>query len=118
MLEKISWHLWAYWVAKEIKYNGYKYKCYGTWFCIYVQFEGELFLCPGFPLPPDLDYAGYHNYVDERLPEENPSLYGLHPNAEIEFMTSTSNALFNTLLELQYRDSVGEEAVQSVEEKV
>lgn len=56
--------------------------------------------------------------MDERLPEENPSLYGLHPNAEIEFMTGASNTLFNTLLELQCRDSVGEEAAQSVEEKV
>lgn len=33
-------------------------------------------------------------------------------------MTVTSNALFNTLLELQCQDSVGEEAAQSVEEKV
>ncbi|XP_072536739.1 dynein axonemal heavy chain 11 [Salminus brasiliensis] len=81
--------------------------------------EGELFLCPGFPAPPDLDYAGYHSYVDERLPVENPSLYGLHPNAEIEFMTATSDSLFRTLLELQPRDSaLGEEAVLSVEEKV
>lgn len=96
----------------------------GLWLCTIMyfistfQFEGELFLCPGFSVPPDLDYAGYHNYVDERLPEENPSLYGLHPNAEIECMTVTSNALFNTLLELQCRDSVGEEAAETVEEKV
>uniref|UniRef100_A0A8B9HT19 Dynein, axonemal, heavy chain 11 n=1 Tax=Astyanax mexicanus TaxID=7994 RepID=A0A8B9HT19_ASTMX len=68
-------------------------------------FEGELFLCPGFPAPPDLDYAGYHRYVDETLPAENPSLYSLHPNAEIEFMTVTSDSLFRTLLELQPRDS-------------
>uniref|UniRef100_A0A3B1KJE1 Dynein axonemal heavy chain 11 n=1 Tax=Astyanax mexicanus TaxID=7994 RepID=A0A3B1KJE1_ASTMX len=82
-------------------------------------FEGELFLCPGFPAPPDLDYAGYHRYVDETLPAENPSLYSLHPNAEIEFMTVTSDSLFRTLLELQPRDSaLREESEQSVEEMV
>uniref|UniRef100_A0A8B9HXB2 Dynein, axonemal, heavy chain 11 n=1 Tax=Astyanax mexicanus TaxID=7994 RepID=A0A8B9HXB2_ASTMX len=80
-------------------------------------FEGELFLCPGFPAPPDLDYAGYHRYVDETLPAENPSLYSLHPNAEIEFMTVTSDSLFRTLLELQPRDSaLREESEQSLEQ--
>uniref|UniRef100_A0A8B9HNA4 Dynein, axonemal, heavy chain 11 n=1 Tax=Astyanax mexicanus TaxID=7994 RepID=A0A8B9HNA4_ASTMX len=82
-------------------------------------FEGELFLCPGFPAPPDLDYAGYHRYVDETLPAENPSLYSLHPNAEIEFMTVTSDSLFRTLLELQPRDSaLREESEQSVRDEL
>jgi len=76
-------------------------------------------LCPGFPAPPDLDYIGYHSYIDERLPSESPCLYGMHPNAEIEFMTATSDALFKTLLELQPRDSsTGEGASQCIEEKV
>ncbi|XP_077065347.1 dynein axonemal heavy chain 11 [Siphateles boraxobius] len=94
--------------------------------CTYLQefinpkmFEGELFLCPGFPAPPDLDYTGYHSYIDERLPSESPGLYSMHPNAEIEFMTATSDALFKTLLELQPRDSsTGEGASQCIEEKV
>ncbi|XP_058249288.1 dynein axonemal heavy chain 11 [Hemibagrus wyckioides] len=122
---KVPWEDLCYLVG-EIMYGGHITDDWDRRLCrTYIQelfnpkmFEGELFLCPGFLLPPDLDYAGYHSYVDERLPEENPSLYGLHPNAEIEFMTSTSNALFNTLLELQCRDSAGEEAAQSVEEKV
>lgn len=76
-------------------------------------------MCPGFPVPPDLDYTGYHRYIDERLPSESPGLYGMHPNAEIEFMTATSDALFKTLLELQPRDSsTGEGASQCIEEKV
>ncbi|XP_009290539.2 dynein axonemal heavy chain 11 isoform X1 [Danio rerio] len=83
------------------------------------MFEGELFLCPGFPAPPDLDYSEYHRYVDERLPSESPALFRLHPNAEIEFMTATSESLFKTLLELQPRDSTtAEGATQYTEEKV
>lgn len=45
--------------------------------------------------------------------------YGLHPNAEIEFLTATSDKLFHTLLELQSPDAVmGEGASQTLEEKV
>lgn len=43
----------------------------------------------------------------------------MHPNAELEFMTATSDALFKTLLELQPRaSSTGEGASQCTEEKV
>ena len=47
------------------------------------QLEGDLFFAPGFPSPPNSDYKGYHQYIDEVLPPESPYLYGLHPNAEI-----------------------------------
>lgn len=69
------------------------------------QLEGELFLAPGFSVPPNSDYNGYHQYIDEYLPAESPYLYGLHPNAEIGFLTTTSENLFRTVLELQPRDS-------------
>ncbi|KAI4877932.1 hypothetical protein NFI96_006510, partial [Prochilodus magdalenae] len=123
---KVPWEDLCYLVG-EIMYGGHITDEWDRRLCrTYLQelfipklFERELFLCPGFPAPPDLDYAGYHSYVDESLPAENPSLYGLHPNAEIEFMTATSVSLFRTLLELQPRDSTaGEDAAQSVEEKV
>ncbi|XP_074840744.1 dynein axonemal heavy chain 11 isoform X2 [Carettochelys insculpta] len=83
-----------------------------------AMLEGELALAPGFLAPPNLDYAGYHNYIDEMLPAESPVLYGLHPNAEIEFLTVTSDNLFKTLLELQPRSLLVEESGQSAEEKV
>jgi len=69
--------------------------------------DGELNLCPGFPIPPNMDYKGYHQYIDDVLPPESPYLYGLHPNAEIGFLTATSENLFKTILELQPRDSGG-----------
>ncbi|XP_066519814.1 dynein axonemal heavy chain 11 isoform X2 [Hoplias malabaricus] len=83
------------------------------------QFDRKLALAPGFIVPSNLDYQGYHNYIDEMLPHESPVHYGLHPNAEIEFLTVTSDNLFHTLLELQTRDSsMGEGSSQSTEEKV
>ena len=71
------------------------------------QLDGELMLAPGFPTPPNTDYQGYHQYINQNLPPESPHLYGLHPNAEIGFLTSTSDKLFKTVFELQPRESGG-----------
>ncbi len=62
-------------------------------------------LAPGFATPPNLDYIGYHKYISENLPPESPYLYGMHSNAEIGFLTTTSENLFRTVLEMQPRDS-------------
>ncbi|XP_048222854.1 dynein axonemal heavy chain 17 [Perognathus longimembris pacificus] len=67
--------------------------------------EGDVLLAPGFQTPPNLDYKGYHEYIDENLPPESPYLYGLHPNAEIGFLTVTSEKLFRTVLEMQPKES-------------
>ena len=84
-----------------------------------VQLDGELYLAPGFPIPPNSDFKGYHTYIDECLPPESPYLYGLHPNAEIEFLTTLSENLFRTVFEMQPRDaSGGEGGGVSREEKV
>uniref|UniRef100_A0AAY4DT71 Dynein heavy chain 11, axonemal n=1 Tax=Denticeps clupeoides TaxID=299321 RepID=A0AAY4DT71_9TELE len=84
----------------------------------YMQ-PNQLALAPGLVVPSNLDYQGYHSYIDEMLSHESPVHYGLHLNAEIEFLTVTSDSLFHTLLELQSRDStMGEESSQTTEEKV
>ncbi|NWT53908.1 DYH9 protein, partial [Erythrocercus mccallii] len=81
--------------------------------------EGELCLAPGFPLPGNMDYNGYHQYIDDALPPESPYLYGLHPNAELGFLTQRSERLLRTVLELQPRDSsTGQGALGSQEEMV
>uniref|UniRef100_A0A8C3FY90 Dynein axonemal heavy chain 17 n=1 Tax=Chrysemys picta bellii TaxID=8478 RepID=A0A8C3FY90_CHRPI len=81
--------------------------------------EGEMALAPGFLVPPNSDYKGYHEYIDENLPPESPYLYGLHPNAEIGFLTVTSEKLFRTVLEMQPKESdAGGGTGVSREEKV
>ncbi|XP_076398736.1 dynein axonemal heavy chain 9 isoform X2 [Peromyscus maniculatus bairdii] len=81
--------------------------------------EGDLSLAPGFPVPGNMDYSGYHQYIDAELPPESPYLYGLHPNAEIGFLTQTSEKLFRTVLEMQPRDhQAGDGTGITREEKV
>ncbi|XP_054847065.1 dynein axonemal heavy chain 11 [Eublepharis macularius] len=81
--------------------------------------EGDFTLAQGFLAPPNLDYTGYHKYIDETLPLESPVLYGLHPNAEIDFLTVLTDNLFKAILEIQPRNVLAGEVVgQSAEEKV
>uniref|UniRef100_A0A672GEB4 Dynein axonemal heavy chain 11 n=1 Tax=Salarias fasciatus TaxID=181472 RepID=A0A672GEB4_SALFA len=123
---KVPWEDLCY-LFGEIMYGGHITDTWDRKLCqTYLQefmhpkmFESELFLCPGFLAPPFLDYVGYHSYIDKHLPPENPTLYGLHPNAELECLTVTSDGLLKTLLELQPQDwSRGEGAVQTTDEKV
>jgi len=64
-------------------------------------FEGMEF-GPGFksPDPDSMDYAGYVTYVDEKLPPDSPTMFGLHPNAEIGYLTNWTSTIFDTILGL------------------
>lgn len=76
-------------------------------------------LAPGFLSPPNMDYVGYHSYIDEILPPESPTLYGLHPNAEVGILTVISDKLFRTVLEMQPREGGdGSEGSVTMDEKV
>uniref|UniRef100_A0A3Q3ETL8 Dynein axonemal heavy chain 11 n=1 Tax=Labrus bergylta TaxID=56723 RepID=A0A3Q3ETL8_9LABR len=123
---KVPWQDLCY-LFGEIMYGGHitddwdrrLCKTYLQEFMHHKMFEGELFLCPGFLAPPFMDYSGYHSYIDELLPSENPTLYGLHPNAELECLTVSSENLLRSLLELQPPESSrGDGATQSTEERV
>ncbi|CAF1140164.1 unnamed protein product [Didymodactylos carnosus] len=84
---------------------------------VVAKFDGELYLAPGFLIPPSTDYKGYHQYIDEFIPPESPNLYGLHPHAEIDFLTTTFENLFKTVLEMQPRDA-GEGQAMTREGKI
>jgi dynein heavy chain, axonemal len=109
---KVPWEDLRY-LFGEIMYGGHITDDWDRRLCItyleeYMQpdlVDGELYLAPNFPAPPNTDYVGYHNYIDEVMPPESPYLYGLHPNAEIGFLTTTSENLFRTVFEMQPRDA-------------
>jgi dynein heavy chain len=81
--------------------------------------DADLELAPGFVAPPSsLNYEEYHKYIDEMMPAESPYLYGLHPNAEIQYLTETSSRLFAEVLGMQGSTSSGEGDGKSKEEIV
>ncbi|KAK3091630.1 hypothetical protein FSP39_021358 [Pinctada imbricata] len=123
---KVPWEDLRY-LFGEIMYGGHITDDWDRRLCrtyleVYMHpdmLDGELYLAPGFPIPPNSDYKGYHNYIDECLPPESPYLYGLHPNSEIEFLTTISENLFKTVFEMQPRDAgAGGGASVSREEKL
>jgi dynein heavy chain len=59
-------------------------------------------LAPGFksPNPEGLDYEGYVQYIESAMPPESPILFGLHPNAEIGYLTSSTDNLFFKILSM------------------
>ncbi|NWI40584.1 DYH17 protein, partial [Picathartes gymnocephalus] len=109
---KVPWDDLRY-LFGEIMYGGHitddwDRRLCRTYLSEYIQpemLDGEVSLAPGFMIPPRLDYEAYHQYIDDNLPGESPHLYGLHPNAEMGFLTVTSERLFRTVLELQPKES-------------
>eukprot|EP00768_Dysnectes_brevis_P001864 gnl/Dysnectes_brevis/1535_a1743_1332.p1 GENE.gnl/Dysnectes_brevis/1535_a1743_1332~~gnl/Dysnectes_brevis/1535_a1743_1332.p1 ORF type:complete len:380 (+),score=200.78 gnl/Dysnectes_brevis/1535_a1743_1332:642-1781(+) len=74
-------------------------------------FEESKMLAPDFPAPPPMGMDSYRQYIKEALPADAPKMFGLHPNAEITFLTKQSNTLLTTVFQLQPRDTVAGDGV-------
>jgi len=51
------------------------------------------------PNPAKFNRDDYIAFVDEKLPVEAPQMFGLHPNAEVGYLTSLGEKLCFTILE-------------------
>jgi dynein heavy chain len=61
----------------------------------------QLTLAQGFRSPPPAKMPNRNDYiqfVDEKLPPEIPNMFGLHPNAEIGYLTTLGEKLAFTIL--------------------
>merc|ERR1711871_446366 len=111
----------------EIFYGGHITDNYDRVLCeafllAYVRvelLEGNMPLFPGFTTPSGpLNYKGYFEYIDDSLDRETPTAYGLHPNAEVNFMTSQASALFKAIGDMSPKGGGGEGGGQTMGEKV
>lgn len=80
-------------------------------------FEDGKYFAPDFPAPPPMGYDGYKQFIAESLPEESPKIFGLHPNAEITFLTQQSVDLFSMLMQLQPRSAGSSNAGEMTREE-
>mmetsp|Transcript_4425 Transcript_4425/g.9408 ORF Transcript_4425/g.9408 Transcript_4425/m.9408 type:complete len:4228 (+) Transcript_4425:42-12725(+) len=66
-----------------------------------MLFEGGE-LAPKFksPDPTKLEFADYLNYIESSLPVEAPPQFGLHPNAEIGYLTMGTTELFTSIVNI------------------
>jgi len=62
----------------------------------------QLTLAPGFksPDPQKFDREAYRKYIEEKLPTEIPQMFGLHPNAEINYLTTQSETIFKQIQQM------------------
>ncbi|CAN0055637.1 unnamed protein product [Heterosigma akashiwo] len=66
-----------------------------------------------FMSPSPMAYEKYIEHIDMEMGQDTPIAFGLHPNAEIDFRTTQSDRMFNTLLELQPKDAASGEGALS-----
>ncbi|ORC84913.1 dynein heavy chain [Trypanosoma theileri] len=66
-------------------------------------------LAPGIEVPSPMSYNEYMDWLTnaEDFPAESPLLFGLHPNAEINYRTVQADVLFRTINELQPKQHTG-----------
>ena len=109
----------------EIFYGGHITDNYDRALCTayllaYVRVEllEGINMFPGFASPPTLNYKGYLEYIEESLERETPIAYGLHPNAEINFMTQQAATLFSDIANLSPKGGGGGEGGMTQSEKV
>jgi len=109
----------------EIFYGGHITDNYDRALCTayllaYVRVEllEGIQMFPGFPSPPTLNYKGYLEYIEDGLERETPIAYGLHPNAEINFMTMQAAQLFSDISNLSPKDGGGGEGGMTESERV
>jgi dynein heavy chain, axonemal len=64
-----------------------------------IMIQMQLTLYPGFksPDPEKFERGNYVQYVEEKLPIEVPAMFGLHPNAEIGYLTNLGESIFSII---------------------
>jgi len=50
------------------------------------------------PDPNQMTFDGYLEYTDKNLPADSPQQFGLHPNAEIGYLTNWTSSIFDTIV--------------------
>lgn len=106
--DKVPWEDIRY-IFGEIMYGGHITDNWDRRVCsTYLKclMKDELFdeieLAPNFHAPPAFQrFEEFVEYIETSLPDESPLMFGLHPNAEINFLTSEAETLFNTLIDLR-----------------
>jgi len=60
----------------------------------------QLTMTVGFrsPDPMKFERESYERYINEKLPTEIPAMFGLHANAEINYLTTLGETIFSTIL--------------------
>jgi dynein heavy chain len=102
----VPWEDMRY-VFGQIMYGGHitdawDRRCNNTYLDVFMQPDilSGFELAPGFKVPDmsAMSYSDIASYFTTSLPNESPPMFGLHPNAEIGYLTAFAEDLFQTIL--------------------
>jgi len=107
--DAVPWQDLRY-IFGEIMYGGHitdswDRRTNNTYLQVYL-IEGcmeEFELAPGFKAPKvqEMNFEDIQQYILSDLPKETPPMFGLHPNAEIGYLTSYGTSIFASVLSLR-----------------
>ena len=60
----------------------------------------------------NIPFDKWIEYIDTSITTESPAMFGLHPNAELDYRKTQADKLFNNLAELEPKDSKDEDDVE------
>lgn len=67
---------------------------------MYAQQDVVSYSAKSFYPIAGVNEQGFLKYTDQELPAESPPQFGLHPNAEIGYLTNSCESLFKAILNI------------------
>lgn len=69
------------------------------------MFKEEFAFHKGYNIPKCTKISEYHDYIDHLNTFDGPEVFGLHPNADITYMTNTAQDVLSTIVDIQPKES-------------
>lgn len=85
-----------------------------------IMQQMQLTMTAGFksPDPVKFDRTKYETYIESNLPLEIPQMFGLHPNAEIGYLTTQAEQLFAMIQQISGGSAASVEGGDKVQEMI
>eukprot|EP00049_Salpingoeca_infusionum_P010530 m.182232 g.182232 ORF g.182232 m.182232 type:complete len:2544 (-) comp14667_c0_seq7:2478-10109(-) len=77
-----------------------------AWFGEHM-FKPEFNFYDGYIIPVRAKIGEYHEFIEALGNFDGPEVFGLHPNADITYMTNTAKGVLSTIVDIQPKESSG-----------
>jgi dynein heavy chain len=72
-----------------------------------LMFKPEFKYFGNYNIPVHSKISEYFETIEEMSPFDGPEVFGLHPNADITYMTTTAQGVLSTIVDIQPKESSG-----------
>eukprot|EP00043_Microstomoeca_roanoka_P013217 m.129292 g.129292 ORF g.129292 m.129292 type:complete len:4796 (-) comp15694_c0_seq1:72-14459(-) len=71
------------------------------------MFKDDFAFFTGYQIPACTKIGEFHDYINQLNTFDGPEVFGLHPNADITYMTNTAQTVLSTIVDIQPKESSG-----------